>query len=326
MSRPLRIAYPGAWYHIMNRGRRSEAIYSGKEDFQMFIALLEETADMWNIRISAYCLMPNHYHLLLQTPDGNISRAMRHINGVYTQRYNRKHGVDGPLFRGRYKSILIGADNHLLKLVRYIHRNPVKAGLVDILDNYPWTSHKGYLSVAKKWRWLYKEFIFSLLTKKKSQWIKQYRHFVSIEENNDITTVIERKKWPAVLGAKSFVDWIKGGYYDLKTDDEVPQAKTLAPTPMMIIDAVCAFYDVRPDDLKKTQRGIFNEPRNAAVYLMRKIRRDRLKEIGEMFGIGKYSSVSSMIEGAKHRLKTDRRFRKRINDLSRLIINSQKQT
>ncbi len=92
----------------------------------------------------------------------------------------------------------------------------------------------------------------------------------------------------------------------MKTDDEVPQAKTLAPAPTMIIDAVCAFYDARPDDLKKTQRGMFNEPSNAAVYLMRKIRRDRLKEIGELFGIGKYSSVSSMIEGTKQRLKTDR--------------------
>ncbi len=90
--------------------------------------------------------------------------------------------------------------------------------------------------------------------------------------------------------------------------------------------AVCAFYDFRPDDLKKIQRGMFNEPRNAAVYLMRKIRRDRLKEIGELFGIGKYSSVSSMIEGTKQRMKTDRSFRKRINELYRSIINSQKQT
>ena len=94
----------------------------------------------------------------------------------------------------------------------------------------------------------------------------------------------------------------------------------------MIIDAVCAFYDVRPDDLKKTPRGVFNEPRNAAVYLMRKIRRDRLNEIGKLFGIGKYSSVRSMIEGTKQRLKTDRSFSKRINDLYRSVINSQKQT
>ncbi len=93
MSRPLRIEYPGAWYHVMNRGRRAEDIFIRKRDYDNFIELLKETADMWNIRISAYCLLPNHYHILVRTPEGNISRAMRHLNGVYTQRYNRLHGV-----------------------------------------------------------------------------------------------------------------------------------------------------------------------------------------------------------------------------------------
>ena len=113
MSRPLRIEYPGAWYHVMNRGRRSEKIFYDKEDYQLFVALLEETSEMWNIRISAYCLMPNHYHILLQTPDGNIARSMRHINGVYTQRFNRRHGVDGQLFRGRYRLRDVGCGTYV---------------------------------------------------------------------------------------------------------------------------------------------------------------------------------------------------------------------
>ena len=130
MSRPLRIEYPGAWYHVMNRGRRSESIFSDKHDYLMFIDLLIEISEMCNVNIAAYCLMANHYHILLQTPDGNISRCMRHLNSVYTQRYNRTHGLDGQLFRGRYKSILVCNDSHLLQLVRYIHKNPVKAGIV----------------------------------------------------------------------------------------------------------------------------------------------------------------------------------------------------
>jgi len=88
MSRPLRISYPGAWYHIMNRGRRKERIFLTQADYEAFVIVLKETAKMWNLKISAYCLMPNHYHLLVHTPDGNISRCMRHINGVYTQRFN----------------------------------------------------------------------------------------------------------------------------------------------------------------------------------------------------------------------------------------------
>jgi REP element-mobilizing transposase RayT len=115
----------------MNRGRRAENIFSAKTDYQVFIELLKECSELWNVNISAFCLMPNHYHLLIQTQDANLSRCMRHLNGVYTQRYNRSHHCDGQLFRGRYKSILVDEDSYLLQLVRYIHRNPLRAGLID---------------------------------------------------------------------------------------------------------------------------------------------------------------------------------------------------
>jgi len=131
MSRPIRIAYPKAWYHVMNRGRRAENIFLEKFDYKMFVALLQETSEAWNIRIAAFCLMPNH-HLLVHTPEANISRAMCHLNGVYTQRFNSWHHLDGPLFRGRYKSILVSGDSYLLQLVRYIHRNPLKQALLKI--------------------------------------------------------------------------------------------------------------------------------------------------------------------------------------------------
>ena len=121
MSRPLRIEYPDAWYHVMNRGRRAEDIFPDEQDYLMFMELLKETSEMWNIRIAAFCLMPNHYHMLVQTPEANISRSMRHLNRVYTQRYNSRHKCDGQLFRGRYKSILIDAPSYLLQAVRYIN-------------------------------------------------------------------------------------------------------------------------------------------------------------------------------------------------------------
>jgi putative transposase len=156
MSRPLRIEYAGAWYHVMNRGRRLENVFEDRQDYRIFVDILKDASEMWHVKIAAYCLMPSHYHMLLQTPQGNIARAMRHVDGVYTQRYNKKHGQDGQLFRGRYKSILVNGDGYLLQIVRYIHRNPVKAGLVNALKDYAWSSHKGYLSVSKKWDWLYK--------------------------------------------------------------------------------------------------------------------------------------------------------------------------
>ena len=150
MSRPLRIQYPDAWYHLMNRGRRREEVYADASDYSAFIDLLRDASEIFNVRIAAYCLMSNHYHLLIQTPDGNISRFMRHVNGVYTQSFNKRHGLDGPLFRGRYKSILIDQDSYLLELVRYIHRNPFDSGLENAFGQYPWSSHRGYVSNAKK--------------------------------------------------------------------------------------------------------------------------------------------------------------------------------
>ncbi|MEA1969673.1 MAG: transposase [Thermodesulfobacteriota bacterium] len=168
MSRPIRIEYPDAWYHVMNRGRRSEKIFSDNQDYQCFVDLLKETSEMWGIRICAYCLISSHYHLLIQTPQSNISRSMRHLNGVYTQRYNRRHGCDGQLFRGKYKSILVEKESYLLQLVRYIHNNPVKPGLAGNPGDYTWSSHKAYLSEAKIWGWVYKQFPLSMLTANKN--------------------------------------------------------------------------------------------------------------------------------------------------------------
>lgn len=326
MSRPLRIEYPGAWYHVMNRGRRGEKIFHDRQDYESFVKVLEESSEMWNIRVAAYCLMTNHYHILLQTPEANVSRSMRHINGVYTQRFNKRHRCDGQLFRGRYKSILVGGDSYLLQLVRYIHRNPVKAGIASKPDYYPWSSHKGYLSVAKKWTWLHKEFIFSMLTKNRKDWVKEYRRFVAMESDEGIAGLLERKRWPAVVGPETFIDWVKGKYYALKADQEVPQAKDLAPKTDLIINAVCKFYDVGRDELYRSRRGQFNEPRNVAIFLTRKLRQDSLKEIGHQFHMEKYSSVSSIIERMKNQMLVDRNLKKRVDRVADGASKSQKQT
>ena len=121
-----------------------------KADRDTFLSLLKETAAMFNLKVSAYCLMQTHYHLLVQTPDANLARCMQHLNGVYTQRYNVRNKCDGTLFRGRYKSILVDADRYLLELVRYIHRNPVRAGLTGKVGQYIWSSHRGYMSQDEK--------------------------------------------------------------------------------------------------------------------------------------------------------------------------------
>jgi REP element-mobilizing transposase RayT len=326
MSRPLRIKYPNAWYHILNRGRRKELIFIDTKDYYRFIDLLKDTSEQWNLRIAAYCLMPNHYHLLVQTPDANISRCMQHIDGIYTQQFNRHHECDGSLFRGRYKSILVDADRYLLLLVRYIHYNPLKAGLTDRIDRYLWSSHRGYLSNAEKWNWLYKDFVFSMLSKNKDDRLKNYRQFISMEEENDISKVLDKKKWPAMLGSVDFITKVKEKFLSEKINDEVPQSRELAPDPYRIQKIVCEYYRIDKGKLFSSRRGIFNEPRNIAIYLTRRLRGDSLKQIGVHFKLKKYSSVSSIIERMNEAIAKDQKLRNRIEKLITVLSKSQEQT
>ena len=323
MSRPLRIAYPGAWYHVMNRGRRFESIYSDKHDYLMFIDLLIEVSEIFNVNIAAYCLMKNHYHILLQTPDGNISRCMRHLNSVYTQRYNRRHGFDGQLFRGRYKSILVCNDSHLLQLVRYIHKNPVKSGVVKDMPDYEWSSYKGYLSYAKKWNWLHKDYIFSMITPKKQGRLKPFIEFMQKEESGEVTKLFSLKKLPSFFGPESFITEMKEKYYFKKKSYEVPESKRLAPASDSIISSVCENYGVTFSELMVTRRGIFHEPRNIAVYLLRQIRGESLNNIGKLFNIKAYSTVSSILRRVSKLKKYDRKIKSRIEKIQDSINKGQ---
>ena len=185
-----------------------------------------------------------------------MSRCMRHLNGVYTQRYNVGHGCDGTLFRGRYKSILVDADNYVLQLVRYIHRNPLKAGLVKRLDQYGWSSHKGYLSKANKWNWLYKDFVLEMLTAQISSQIRIYKQFMAQEQDEDLVRVLDGKNRPSMLGSEKFIAWIKDRFFKKKKDTEVPASKELAPDMETIISEVSRYYDIKPSTLKAVRRGI----------------------------------------------------------------------
>jgi len=326
MSRPLRIEYPDAWYHVINRARRGQILYVDTDDYRRFLDLLQDTTDMFSIRVSAYCLMPTHYHLLVQTPNANIARCMRHINGVYTQRYNRRHGCDGTLFRGRYKSILIDADSYLLQLVRYIHKNPVSAGRVEKLSQYPWSSHRGYISNAKKWDWLYKDFILSMLSPENHQRIRRYKQFVKLSDSEEIRNFFSRKNVPSVLGSKTFLDWLKDTFFVEKRNLEVPASKMLSPSTTAIKDAVCRFYQIDPEQLLLVKRGTENEPRDVAIYLNRNLCGVPLLKIGIEFNLKKHSSVSSVLERTQNRLGRDRQFRKRVEELKGMLIKGQTET
>ena len=319
MSRPLRIQYPNAWYHVMNRGRRGDLVFEIKDDYKRFIDVLHEATELFALRVSAFCLMPTHYHLLVQTPDANLPRCMRHINGVYTQRFNSAHSLDGQLFKGRYKAIVVAEDNYLLQLVRYIHRNPVRAGMVESPMDYEWSSHKGYLSRARKWDWLHKQFILSMLVKDPKKQVKSYRAFMGEDEDEDLLRLLNLKKWPSLLGDKQFVEQLKNRFFEQKRHIEVPESKQLAPDIAQIKKAICSYYKIDDDQLYYTKRGAFNEPRAMGLLLTRWLRGETLEVTGEHFKIEKYSTVSSAIERFKRRIASDRQLSKRLDQVRQII-------
>jgi len=326
MARPLRIQYPGAWYHIMNRGKNGETIFQEEADRLTFIDLLKESASMWNIKIAAYCLMSNHYHLLIQTPDENLSRCMRHINGLYTQYFNRSYKNDGPLFKGRYKAIIVDADSYLLQLLRYIHKNPLRAGVVKEIKKFYWSSHNAYLSNKTQWNWIYKDFILAMLEKDKAKRQKAYRHFMLEEDSEEINQFFSKKTLPTIIGSDKFINKIKKKYYKLKKNTEIPASKSLAPSIREIKDKVCAIYSCIHEDLLVSKRGTCNEARNVAIYLSRRYTGRKLGQIGTEFNIKNYSSVSTIIIRTAKLLKNNRGYRKRISKISAALNMSHEQT
>jgi len=323
VSRPLRIEYPDAYYHVMNRGRRSEKIFFDKSDYLAFIDLLREAIELWGVELYSYTLIPNHYHILLKTPLGNLSRFMRHVDGVYTQRFNKNHNAEGSLFKGRYKSILVEADNYLLQIVKYIHRNSLKARIVDNIDNYKWCSHKAYLSNNKNWSWVKKEFVLSMLTNIKKNQRNEYLEFVNEKETEEVFKILERSKLPSILGSDNFIKLIKEKYSEEKGDLEVPDSFYLLPDIELIKSIICKYYGVNEDNLNRSIRGIVNEPRNVAVYLSRILRKDTLVKIGKEFSLNRYSSVSSIISRLDKMKESDSKFSKRVEEIKKSIIKSQ---
>ncbi|MCK4691924.1 MAG: transposase, partial [Desulfuromonadales bacterium] len=311
---------------VMNRGRRKEDIFLTSDDRRTFLGVLKETAEIFNLNISAYCLMSNHYHLLLNTPDGNLSRCMRHINGVYTQRFNRRHDTDGSLFRGRYKAVLIEEDRHLLEVLRYIHRNPIRAGIVKKVEEFTWSSHHAYTSRAKKWDWLHKDALLSLFAEKKKLQEQAYVDFVLQDDSVQVTQFYEKKNLPSFFGSEKFKDRVKEKFSHLRQQKEILRSREFAVTIPEIIETVCRHHEISPEQLLQSKRGRENRTRDVAIYLARQCSAATLLEIGGYFRLKNYSSVSSAVQRIRTKKNKDLLLRQLIKTLENKLNKSQTKT
>ena len=272
MSRPFRIEYSGAWYHVMNRGLARRPIFRD-DSRKIFLDLLEEISRLFQAEVHAYSLMDNHYHLLLRTPFKGLARAMRHLNGIYTQRFNRAVGSDGPIFRGRYKARIVESEAYLVELVRYIHLNPVKAGLCKRPGDHPWTSHWAYLRSAKRPAWLVTDEVLSRFGSTKSVASRELDVFVSEGVPEEFEKAFERPG--VVLGTEAFQEWVYKNFLDARRPDREFPGRDREPRrraeAKRILDCVAHAYHQPIRELRRSRRGEFNEGRSMAIYLLRQL-------------------------------------------------------
>ena len=203
MARPLRLEYAGALYHVTSRGDRREDIYLDDGDRNCWLEVLENVCHRFNWVVHAYCQMSNHYHLLVETLDGNLSRGMRQLNGHYTQRINRTHGLSGHLFQGRYKTILVQKEAYLLELTRYVVLNPVRAGMVELPEQWSWSSYRVMINAAPCPDWLDRDWILGQFSRQRSRAIRDYQRFVL--EGAGVVSPLAQTRHQLLLGDDSFV-------------------------------------------------------------------------------------------------------------------------
>jgi REP element-mobilizing transposase RayT len=277
MARPLRIEYPGAFYHVTSRGNERREIFKSQKDREKFLLYLESAGVRYGAVIHAYCLMSNHYHLLLETPAGNLSQIMRHVNGAYTTYFNVKRKRAGHLFQGRYKAILVEADEYAAELSRYIHLNPVRAEMVARPEEHPWSSYRCYIGQSRAPEWLKTDFILGFFGGDNAKAHKGYRAFTEDLLAREYDSPLEGAVASTVLGSPEFVaDVSERNLGDHRDGRNHPALKQLTQRPSMNeIVAKVATVELRDEKLL----------RNLSIYCCRKYSGAKLKEIGERFGI-----------------------------------------
>ena len=293
-------------------------IFHGKKYTDAFLLGLEEAHLLFGLEILAYCLMGNHYHLLLKTPRGNLSRCMRHINGVYTQRYNKLKKTDGPLFRGRFKAILVDVDNYLLHVSRYIHRNPIETQepLVENLIDYVQSSYPAYVDQIKPPFWLHTSFVLSTLDQ--NQKSETYRAYVEESHEEEFLEFYNGKNPSVVLGSKQFIAKIE--QYVERNMPDVPRAQLPNVLTMeLIVKRVAEFYKIPVKQILTLKKGKakHNIPRRISMYLCRYKLGLKLTEIATHFNLTHYSSVGTAIKKMELELRENEALKKMLDILSR---------
>jgi REP element-mobilizing transposase RayT len=310
MARPLRIIYPGAFYHVTSRGNEKKDIFKSKRDREKFLDYLSTATERYGAVIYAYCLMGNHFHIFLQTPDGNLSQIMRHIIGAYTTYFNIKRKRAGHLFQGRYKAVLVEADEYAAELSRYIHLNPVKAGITANADEYQWSSYRSYVGTASTPEWLMSGFILGSFGKNEKTAQKNYRDFVEKLDLEAYESPLKNVHGGSVLGSPDFIEEISETHLKERGEDkDIPALRHFSKRPPL---------EELIEIARKTLLDNEKLARQVGIYLCHKYSGAPLKEIATRFGVG-ITAIGEASKRVHKKMEEDGALQKLIANLSTVI-------
>ena len=273
MARPLRIEYEGAVYDITSRGNAQQPIFRDDEDRDAFLSTLSETVNRFGWICHAYCLMSNHYHLLLETPQPNLSRGMKLLNGTYTQRFNRRHKQSGHVLQGRFKSILVDRESYLLELARYVVLNPVRAKMVRSARDWRWSSYRATSAQAEIPAFLKVDWILAQFDARRDRATQAYRRFVRQGRSVDVW---EDLRSGCLLGDADFIDSMRPKLLEAPLDQNVLRRERDA---------------ARPSLREIFARVADKSDRNARIHDAVRIHHYRLEDVADHLGLH-FSTIS----------------------------------
>ncbi|MFH1873858.1 MAG: transposase [Pseudomonadota bacterium] len=324
MARRPRIEYENAFYHVTARGNGRGRIYRDDFDREMFLSIVSDAYDRFGFIIHAFVLMNNHYHFLIETPHANLSASMRHVNGVYTQLYNKRHKTVGHLFQGRYKAIVVDSDEYYLSLIRYIHRNPACAKTPVALSKFKYSGHMAMIDKGwgGKWKkWYHRDNILKEFGKQESSAIRNYVDYVNKRESKP--SPFENVVGGYALGKSEFTDWLWSEFIDGKADGEIVGVQALRPKieTNIILEVIEKVSGVKAADIFVAGRskGFLRKIRMLVLYIINKHTGVSQKEIGQLAGGMSAKAVSESVGRFAKELQVDEEINKVYKRVMRLL-------
>lgn len=327
MVRPLRIQYEGACYHVTTRGNRRGRIFRDGSDRERFIECLRSAMKRWGIIVHAFVLMDNHYHLLIETPGANLSSAMHQLNCSYSQHFNRRHRYAGHVLQGRFKAILVDRDEYYLELIRYIHLNPVRAGIVNSVDRFRWSSHRAVIDAraAKMWSDFFDpKRVLIHFGRRRSEALREYERFIRAGMGKTRDEVFQGLSFGSILGSPGFADWVRQNFVeDDRLDTEVAGTASFRKgfCSKDVLSLMETMFNMRRKDILSVKRGpgARNEARLLALHLLSRHSTMTQREIGKLFGGIGSAAVSLAAKSCGDECRRNRALSKRLREAMAIL-------